>query len=60
MRFVDAKSAKIGQGRRIHQIGFFFERLVEDALDGGVANEFGLPLRNMAAVSQGNFFDRAL
>ena len=59
MRFVDAKSSKVRQGRRIHQVGFFLQRLIKNALDGRVPNQFGLPLRNVATVTQRYFFNRA-
>ena len=59
MRLVDAKPAKIGQGRRIHQVGFFLQRLVEDALDRRVTNQLRLPLGDMATVAQRNFFHRS-
>src|ERR1700730_17007772 len=34
--FVYAKTARVGDGSRIHQIGLFLERLVQDALDSGI------------------------
>ena len=52
MGLVDAKSAEIREGRRIHQVSFFIERLIEDAFDGRVTNQFRLPLCDMSAVAQ--------
>jgi len=42
MRLVNAEAAKVRQGRSVHQVGFLLKRLVEDAFDRRVANQFRL------------------
>jgi hypothetical protein len=49
----------IGNGRGIHQVGFFFQALIQDALDRGIPNQLCLGFGDMARVTQRDFLQRA-
>ena len=53
LRFMHGKPARGGHGSGIYQVGFLLGTLmVEDALDGGIANQFSFALGDMAAVTK--------
>ena len=56
---VDVQASRGGDGRGIHQVGLLLQAFVQNAFDGGVADQFGLGFRNVAAVAQGNMLQRA-
>src|SRR5581483_1213897 len=56
-RFVNRETLRLRDGSSVYQIGFFFQSLVQDAFDRGIANQFGLPLGDVPAVAQRNFLE---
>src|SRR3954449_13450483 len=50
-RLVNLQPTRGGNRSRIHQVRLLLEDLVQHALDGSVAYEFRLPLRDVTAVA---------
>ena len=60
VRLQHPQSALLGDGRRVHQVRLLLQRLVQDALDRRIANQFRLPLRDVPAVANRNLFESTL
>ncbi len=58
--FSDAQPAGRSDSRRIHQIGFFLQALIQNAFDGGVADQFGFRLGNVSRIAHARFLPACL